>query len=232
MHDPSFNARNMASQRLPTRLTGPPRFIGAPGVGVRPGTPMNRGGPGRTPTPGAPTPGVTTARATGRGRSTTPGLTMHPAGYETYWQYTTAPASSVLAAMSPVMSSADIAIESFIVVSSRSLGQASSRIVFLRGLASPSLQCTKRPAQREPGPPARNRRRRAPNSSTQGRGRQLRRCCRAASPTRATNSTTDAVAGPSFHDGKGFACVHPDSGRSASCQNRSCGRDRQHHSGG
>jgi hypothetical protein len=28
----------------------------------------------------APTPGVTTARATGRGRSTTPGLTMQPAG--------------------------------------------------------------------------------------------------------------------------------------------------------
>jgi hypothetical protein len=62
-------------QRLPTRLTGPPRFIGVPG---------------RTPTPGAPTPGVTTARATGRGRSTTPGLTTHPTGYATYWQYTTA----------------------------------------------------------------------------------------------------------------------------------------------
>ena len=31
--------------------------------------------PGRTPTPGAPTPGVTTAAAaTGRGRKTTPGL--------------------------------------------------------------------------------------------------------------------------------------------------------------
>src|SRR4051812_6407656 len=57
--------QNKASQRLPTRLTGPPRFIGVPA---------------RTPTPGAPTPGVTTARATGRARSTTPGLTMHPTG--------------------------------------------------------------------------------------------------------------------------------------------------------
>jgi len=103
MHDPSFNARNMASQRLPTRLTGPPRFIGVPG---------------RTPTPGAPTPGVTTARATGRGRSTTPGLTTHPTGYATYWQYTTALACSVLAATNPIISSADNAIESFILVSS------------------------------------------------------------------------------------------------------------------
>jgi hypothetical protein len=40
-------------QRLPTRLTGPPRFIGRPGV---------------------------TARATGRATSRTPGLTMQPAG--------------------------------------------------------------------------------------------------------------------------------------------------------
>jgi hypothetical protein len=93
----------MACQRLPTRLTRPPRFIGVPG---------------RTPTPRAPTPGVTTARATGRGRSTTPGLTTHPAGYATYWQYTTALASSVLAATNPVISSADNAIESFIVASS------------------------------------------------------------------------------------------------------------------
>jgi hypothetical protein len=103
IHDPSFNARNMACQRLPTRLTGPPRFIGVPG---------------RTPTPGAPTPGVTTARATGRGRSTTPGLTTHPTGYATYWQYTTALACSVLAATNPVISSADNAIESFILASS------------------------------------------------------------------------------------------------------------------
>ena len=99
---PFFNARNMACQRLPTRLTGPPRFIGVPG---------------RTPTPGAPTPGVTTARATGRGRSTTPGLTTHPTGYATYWQYTTALACSVLAATNPVISSPDNAIESFILAS-------------------------------------------------------------------------------------------------------------------
>src|SRR5882672_7820252 len=105
MNDPFFNARNMACQRLPTRLTGPPRFIGVPG---------------RTPTPGAPTPGVTTARATGRGRSTTPGLTTHPTGYATYWQYTTALACSVLAATNPVISSADNAIESFILVLLRS----------------------------------------------------------------------------------------------------------------
>src|SRR5918993_514504 len=57
--------QNKISQRLPTRLTGPPRFIGVPG---------------RTPTPGAPTPGVTTARATGRGRSTTPGRMTQPTG--------------------------------------------------------------------------------------------------------------------------------------------------------
>src|SRR5258705_10799922 len=89
-------------QRLPTRLTGPPRFIGVPR---------------RTPTPGAPTPGVTTARATGRGRSTTPGLTTHPTGYATYWQYTTALACSVFAATNPVISTADNAIESFIMAS-------------------------------------------------------------------------------------------------------------------
>lgn len=63
-------------------------------------------------------PGVTTARATGRGRSTTPGLTTHPTGYATYWQYTTAVACSVLAAVKPpVSSSADNAIESFILAS-------------------------------------------------------------------------------------------------------------------
>jgi hypothetical protein len=56
---------HMAGQRLPTRFTGPPRFIGVPR---------------RTPTPGAPTPGVTTARATGRATSLTPGLTMQPVG--------------------------------------------------------------------------------------------------------------------------------------------------------
>jgi hypothetical protein len=32
---------------------------------------------------------------------------MHPAGYETYWQYTTALAGSLLAAMNTVISSAD-----------------------------------------------------------------------------------------------------------------------------
>src|SRR3954451_20238465 len=49
-------------QRRPTRLTGPPRFIGVPA---------------RTPTPRAPTPGVSTAaRATGAtGRTTQPALT-------------------------------------------------------------------------------------------------------------------------------------------------------------
>src|SRR3954462_3431861 len=100
--EPFINARNMACQRLPTRLTRPPRFIGVPG---------------RTPTPTAPTPGVTTARATGRGRSTTPGLTTQPAGYATYWQYTTALACSVLAATNPLISSADNANESFIMAS-------------------------------------------------------------------------------------------------------------------
>src|SRR5438132_11006934 len=61
--------RNACLQRLPTRLTGPPRFIGVPA---------------RTPTPAAPTPGVTTARATGRATSTTPGLATHPTGQATY----------------------------------------------------------------------------------------------------------------------------------------------------
>jgi hypothetical protein len=84
------------NQRLPARSTGPPRFMGVPT---------------------APTPGVTAARATGRGRSTTPALTVQPAGYATYWQYTTAPACSVLAATSPATSRADNAIESFILVS-------------------------------------------------------------------------------------------------------------------
>jgi hypothetical protein len=79
-------------QRTPTRLTGPPRFIGLPGR--------------------------TTARATGRGRSTTPGLTTHPTGYATYEQYTMALARSVLAATNPVISSTDSAIENFILVSS------------------------------------------------------------------------------------------------------------------
>jgi hypothetical protein len=45
------------------------------------------------------------------------GLTMQPAGYETYWQYTTALAFSVLAATKPVTSSADKAMESLILVS-------------------------------------------------------------------------------------------------------------------
>jgi hypothetical protein len=83
-------------QRLPTRLTGPPRFIGVPAL----------------------TPGAATARATGRGRSTTPGLTTHPAGYATYWQYTTAPAGSLLVTTNPAISSADKEIESFIFASS------------------------------------------------------------------------------------------------------------------
>src|SRR5450631_487823 len=90
--DPIASVRDMACQRTPTRLTGPPRFIGVPGR--------------------------TTARATGRGRNTTPGLTTHPTGYATYWQYTTALACSVLAATKPVISSADSAIESFILASS------------------------------------------------------------------------------------------------------------------
>jgi hypothetical protein len=70
---------DLKCQYLPTRLTGPPRFMGFPG---------------RTASRAA-------ARATGLGRSTTPGLTMQPAGYSTYWQYTTAPASSVLTATNP-----------------------------------------------------------------------------------------------------------------------------------
>jgi hypothetical protein len=44
----------------------------------------------------------------------TPGFATQPAGYSTYWQYTTALAFSVLAATNPVISSADMAIESFI----------------------------------------------------------------------------------------------------------------------
>jgi hypothetical protein len=60
------------------------------------------------------TPVVTAARATGRARSTTPGLAMQPAGYEMYWQYTTALAVSALAARNPAVNSADTAIGSFI----------------------------------------------------------------------------------------------------------------------
>jgi hypothetical protein len=59
-------------------------------------------------------PGATAARATGRGRSTTPALATQPAGYSMYWQYTTAPAFSVLAAIDPVISNADNAIKNFI----------------------------------------------------------------------------------------------------------------------
>ncbi len=89
-------------QRRPTRLTGPPRFIGRPAP---------------------PTPGVTTARrAPGRGRSPPPGLAMQPAGYSTYWQYTTALALSVLAATRPatrpIVSSVDSTIDGFIPASS------------------------------------------------------------------------------------------------------------------
>jgi hypothetical protein len=88
--------REKSDQRRPTRFTGPPRFVGVPT---------------------RPTPGVATARATGRGRSTTPALTVQPAGYSTYWQYTTALAGSVVAAMKPAISNADNAIESFMMVS-------------------------------------------------------------------------------------------------------------------
>jgi hypothetical protein len=41
-----------------------------------------------------------------------------PDGYATYWQYTTALACSALVATNPVISSADNAIESFILASS------------------------------------------------------------------------------------------------------------------
>src|SRR5215207_1244409 len=88
--------RERFDQRRPARSTGPPRFVGVPT---------------------RPTPGVATARATGRGRSTTPALTVQPAGYSTYWQYTTALAGSVVAAMKPAISNADNAIESFMLVS-------------------------------------------------------------------------------------------------------------------
>jgi hypothetical protein len=37
----------------------------------------------------APTPGVATARTTGRGRNTTPALAVQPPGYSTYWQVKT-----------------------------------------------------------------------------------------------------------------------------------------------
>jgi hypothetical protein len=59
----------------------------------------------------AATPVVTAAPATGRARSTTPGLATQPAGYEMYWQYTTASALSGLALTNPAISSADSASE-------------------------------------------------------------------------------------------------------------------------
>jgi hypothetical protein len=65
----------------------------------------------------AATPVVTAAPATGRARSTTPGLATQPAGYEMYWQYTTASALSGLALTNPAVSSADSASERFISVS-------------------------------------------------------------------------------------------------------------------
>ena len=46
---------------------------------------------------------------------------MHPAGYETYWQYTTALACSVLAATNPAVNSAANVIESFVCRPSRYL---------------------------------------------------------------------------------------------------------------
>jgi hypothetical protein len=56
---------------------------------------------------------------------------MQPTGYSTYWQYTTALALSGLAATkpatSPVVSSADIAIDSFILASSIVLVSRMSR---------------------------------------------------------------------------------------------------------
>src|SRR5947209_11020307 len=100
-------------QRRPTRSTGPPRFVGVPT---------------------APTPGVTAARATGRARSTTPGLTVQPAGYSTYWQYTTAFACSVLAATKvPISSDAENTIDSFIVGSFAKLS-AGSACTFMQRL--------------------------------------------------------------------------------------------------
>src|SRR4029077_890192 len=53
------------AQRRPTRLTGPPRFMGVPARTPAPGAP--------TPTRATPTTGVaTTAAATGVGRATQP----------------------------------------------------------------------------------------------------------------------------------------------------------------
>jgi hypothetical protein len=83
-------------QRRPTRSTGPPRFVGVPT---------------------RPTPGVATARDRPR--------TQHdacPYGAacgigDTYWQYTTALAGSVVAAIKPAISNADNVIESFMLVS-------------------------------------------------------------------------------------------------------------------
>src|SRR3954451_11362251 len=60
------------SQRTPTRLTGPPRFIGVPA---------------RTPTPGAPTPGVaTTTAAAGATTTAAVGRTTQPLGMPTVLQ--------------------------------------------------------------------------------------------------------------------------------------------------
>jgi hypothetical protein len=81
-------------QRRPARFTGPPRLT------LRAATPV-----------------VTGALATGRARSTTPGLATQPAEYEMYWQYTTASALSGLALTNPAVSSADSASERFISVS-------------------------------------------------------------------------------------------------------------------
>jgi hypothetical protein len=60
---------------------------------------------------------VTAPPTTGRARNTTPGLATQPAGYEMYWQYTTASALSGLALTNPAISSADSASERFISVS-------------------------------------------------------------------------------------------------------------------
>src|SRR5882762_8460478 len=95
---PLLNAWSMACQRLPIRLTGPPRFIGVPR---------------RTPTPGHRPRGAPRLARPAAAAVRRPAL-RHPTGYATYWQYTTALACSALVATNQVISSADNAIESFI----------------------------------------------------------------------------------------------------------------------
>jgi hypothetical protein len=67
---------------------------------------------------------------------------MHPAGYETYWQYTTALACSVLAATNPAVNSAANVIESFVCRPSRYLFVCFMDGLHFCGCIRKSRQCT------------------------------------------------------------------------------------------